>query len=371
MSVSVYIDPFSQHFEQDRLFDPRGDTGASDNALAPYVYLRGWFGERGVEVHTADLLHGVSPNGRTNVYLSFGIRHRYRQLARRPDVIVSALFAFECPIVEPDLYRELAPASQVFRRLLSFSTADALAPFLTGSVILERFQLPQYYDDVHAGIWDRDERRFLVMINGNKMPQLSLNELYSERLRALEFFERYDEIDLYGVGWDGPAFRVGRQSLLPGSVLRAKYLAHRALYRRRPPQDSVSRAVRRAYRGPAARKAETLGSYNFAICFENAILEGWVTEKIFDCFFAGTIPVYLGAPDIEYWIPPECFVDMRRFSSYDELRAFLHALTPTEIYAYRVAARDFLRSERFQPFTKRTFAERIGRIVSEDAGVQL
>ena len=371
MSVAVYIDPFSHHFEQDRLFDRRGDTGASDNALAPYVYLRDWFGERGVEMHTADLLQGVSPNGSTNVYLSFGIRHRYRQLARRPDVVVSSLFAFECPIVEPDLYRELAPASQVFRRLLSFSTAEALAPFLTGPVALERFQLPQYYEDVHAGIWERDERKFLVLINANKVPQLSLNELYSERLRALEFFSRYDEIDLYGLGWDGPAFRVGRPSRLPGPVLRARRPVLRALHRLLPPRDDVGRAVRRTYRGPTERKAETLGSYTFAICFENSILEGWVTEKIFDCFFAGTIPVYLGAPDIEEWIPPECFVDMRRFTDYAELRAYLHALTPSEIDAYRVAARDFLRSERFRPFTKRTFAERIGRIVSEDAGVQL
>ena len=248
MSVSIYIDPFSHHFEQNRLFDRRGDTGASDNALAPYIYLRDWFGERGVEMHTADLLEGVSPNGRTNVYLSFGIRHRYRQLARRPDVVVSSLFAFECPIVEPDLYRELAPASRVFRRLLSFSTAEALAPFLTGPVTLERFQLPQFYEDVHAGIWDRDARKFLVIINGNKVPQLSLNELYSERLRALEFFDRYDEIDLYGVGWDGPAFRVGRRSRLPGPLLRARRPARRALHRLLPPRDAVGRAVRRTYR---------------------------------------------------------------------------------------------------------------------------
>jgi hypothetical protein len=101
------------------------------------------------------------------------------------------------------------------------------------------------------------------------------------------------------------------------------------------------------------------------------ILEGWITEKIFDCFYAGTVPIYLGAPDVEHWIPPECFIDMRRFEGYDDLREYLLALTDGEIEAYRVAARDFLRSEQFRPFSKQTFAELIGRIVEEDTGVSL
>ena len=46
------------------------------------------------------------------------------------------------------------------------------------------------------------------------------------------------------------------------------------------------------------------------------VLERWITEKIFDCFYAGTIPVYLGAPDVARWLPPECFIDMRRFGGY-------------------------------------------------------
>lgn len=367
--VSVYIDPFSQHFEQDRLFDRRGNTGASDNALAPYIYLRDWFAERSIDVHTADLMN--AEDGDTKVYLSFGIRHRYRRLAERSDVVLSGFFAFECPIVEPTLYLELAPASRVFKRLFSFSTTDALEPFLTEPIALEPFRLPQFFDDVHEGIWDRRGRKFLVMINGNKVPQLSLNELYSERLRAVEFFDRYGEIDLFGVGWDGPAFHVGGHSRLPGSLLRARYLAHRAWHRRVPSRDPIQTAIRRTYRGPTSCKAETLGSYTFAVCFENSILEGWITEKIFDCFFAGTVPIYLGAPDIGRWIPPACFVDMRRFGSYEELRDFLRDLSPSEIEAYRLAAREFLRSDTYAPFTKRAFTEQIARIVEADTGIQL
>ena len=127
--------------------------------------------------------------------------------------------------------------------------------------------------------------------------------------------------------------------------------------------------ARRAWRGSVASKSATLSGYTFAICFENMVMQGWVTEKIFDCLVAGTIPIYLGAPDIEDWVDPECFVDMRRFSGYDELREYLLGLSPAEIAAYREAGREYFRTERFRPFTKEAFAEIFVRILAEDAGV--
>ena len=99
------------------------------------------------------------------------------------------------------------------------------------------------------------------------------------------------------------------------------------------------------------------------------VLDGWVTEKLFDCLRAGTVPVYLGAPDVDRWVWPECYVDMRRFTSYEELREFLHSLSPAEIDAYREAAREYFASDEFHPFTKEAFAEIFEEIVREDAGV--
>jgi hypothetical protein len=81
--------------------------------------------------------------------------------------------------------------------------------------------------------------------------------------------------------------------------------------------------------------------------------------------------VYWGAPDIQEHVPPECFIDMRRFHDYAELKDYLKSLTPAEIRAFRESARDFVNSPRFQPFSKQAFAEMIGRIVEEDAGVVL
>ncbi len=85
-------------------------------------------------------------------------------------------------------------------------------------------------------------------------------------------------------------------------------------------------------------------------------MPGYITEKIFDCFFAGTIPIYLGAPDIEKYIPKDCFIDRRNFAGYGELYTYLQSLTAKDIASFRDAAREYLSSEQYRPFTKENFA---------------
>jgi hypothetical protein len=208
------------------------------------------------------------------------------------------------------------------------------------------------------------------MINVNKVPRLNLHELYTERLKAVAFFRQYDEVDLYGRGWDGPPFRTG-ETWVPSLGRRASHRLRRAANRVLGTRDPLLARAREAYRGPAENKAETLGAYTFALCFENMILEGWITEKLFDCLFAGTIPIYWGAPDIDRWVPRECFIDMRCFADYAELRSFLHDLTPDEADAYREAGRAYLESARFWPFSKAALAETFLSLVEQDAGLRL
>lgn len=45
-------------------------------------------------------------------------------------------------------------------------------------------------------------------------------------------------------------------------------------------------------------KEQGLCDYMFSVAIENGQYETYFTEKILDCFATGTIPIYLGAPDI-------------------------------------------------------------------------
>jgi alpha(1,3/1,4) fucosyltransferase len=129
-------------------------------------------------------------------------------------------------------------------------------------------------------------------------------------------------------------------------------------------------AARKVYKGELETKWETLASYDFALCFENAQLKGWLTEKIFECLRMGTIPIYWGATDVEELIPPDSFIDMRQFADYAELRGFLRALDRQAVRRYRDAGRSFLESQMFEPFSKEHFAEIFGDLLEQDTGVR-
>jgi alpha(1,3/1,4) fucosyltransferase len=366
--ITLCIDPFTYHFENDRLFDSGSAPGLGADASAPFLHLHRWFTDAGVRVHTADRLLRGEVGGSLNIVMSFGLRGRYHSLGRRDDVVLSAFFAFESPVVDPKLYRAFPDIARHFKRLYSFSDSESLVPVVGQPIQLRHFLIPYPLERIRDDIFARSDRKFLVVINHNKLPSLYWNELYTERMRAIEFFARSNEIDLYGRGWDGPPFLMGMPPWVPGTLQRAHRWLRRQWGRVRP--DPLLVAAQRVYRGFLPSKLESLADYRFCLCFENVVLRGWITEKLFDCFVAGTIPIYLGAPDIQEYVPPECYIDMRDFTDYGELRSYLKGLSPSDIERRKEAAKRFMSSEDFRRFSKQRFSELLGHIVAEDSGIE-
>lgn len=50
--------------------------------------------------------------------------------------------------------------------------------------------------------------------------------------------------------------------------------------------------------------------YKFVLCIENSYDDGYITEKIFNCFFANTIPLYKGSKKIKNYINENRFIDL-------------------------------------------------------------
>ncbi|XP_015834537.1 alpha-(1,3)-fucosyltransferase 10 isoform X2 [Tribolium castaneum] len=46
-----------------------------------------------------------------------------------------------------------------------------------------------------------------------------------------------------------------------------------------------------------------IAKYKFVIAFENAICDDYITEKLWRPLIAGSVPVYLGSPTVEDWLP--------------------------------------------------------------------
>jgi hypothetical protein len=71
-------------------------------------------------------------------------------------------------------------------------------------------------------------------------------------------------------------------------------------------------------------KLDLIASYHFTLAFENAVAEDYVTEKLFDPLIAGSVPVYLGAPNVERFLPGDrCLINTADFREPRELADYL------------------------------------------------
>lgn len=155
--------------------------------------------------------------------------------------------------------------------------------------------------------------------NFSKIRKMSISgQLHDERLNAIKYFGEKGLLDLYGYNW-------GNKKIL----FKNKEREMRA-------------AIDSCYKGSCDDKISCIRNYKYAICYENQIFPGYITEKIIDCFVAGVIPIYLGAPDIECYIPKETFIDRRAYNTYGELEQYLLNMTTEEALEKIKAGRNFI-----------------------------
>lgn len=103
-------------------------------------------------------------------------------------------------------------------------------------------------------------------------------------------------------------------------------------------------------------KIKVLDKYRFGICFENThTTRGYVTEKIFNYFAAGTIPVYWGPDNITDYIPKDCFLDYRDFTSNEAMYEFIKNMDEATYYRYIDRIQAFLKSSAAQLFSPDSF----------------
>ncbi|NTU70753.1 MAG: hypothetical protein HGB10_02890 [Coriobacteriia bacterium] len=317
----------------------------------------------GIAMMTADVYLAEKPAARKTVVLGHETSRFTHALLFENNLTGAACFSGESPIISWRFYRSLPEVSSWYEHLYLFPGARDLA---TGTGSFHDHYWP-YPDLTPAGAGEGRPRGFLAMVSANKRafgwpkPAFDLSqpkpsagrwfralearsaraknswmqsELYVERLAAIRHFGAATDFDLLGRGWDQP---------VSGA-------------------DSATReSIRRSYRGEvsALGKVEKLSEYRFSLCLENTAFPGYVTEKIFDCFAAGTVPIYLGAPDIEDYIPKGSFIDLRQFSDYLSLEQHLRSMTDDEAAERLSAARTFVESNTAARYTQAHFVDRM------------
>lgn len=203
------------------------------------------------------------------------------------------------------------------------------------------------------------KRRLCVLMAGafSVLPhKKEMRSLLYERYRAIRWFNRHapGDLDLFSRGAVEKKFEEFRgagylKKIAPSLVRQI------GAYRYR-------RNCRQVFKGSADadKKIETMKNYRFYLCYENAFgINGLISEKIFDCFAASCVPVYDGAPDIARYVPENCYIQKKDFSSYAALHKYLVNMNYEEYSAYIENMLKFMNSEKIKPFRVTTFAKNI------------
>lgn len=312
-----------------------------DNCLVPFFELRKRFLAIGVELNTLDLNDEIK--ARFELHL---------------DVQKTSKFSFPSYVM---LYEspQVLPINQSVRFLNRYRRIFTWRDDLVDGQRFIKLNLPNKIVVNNSHGW-QGRAKLCCLISGNKSVrrQTSL-ELYSERVNTIRWFEQHaaKDFDLYGSGWDEPVSHSGLANCVVNKL--RKYLP-----------KIKGKVYFPSYRGKVASKLETMQKYRFSICYENVRdLPGYITEKIWDSFFAGCVPVYWGASNITTYIPEDCFIDRRKFARHEELYTFLASMPEPEYIAYQERIAAFLISDRAKPFSAEAFAETIVNTIVSDLGI--
>lgn len=333
----IYGNVYCEDFTGNRLFDPAGPRN-TDGLFTPYIALRDTLLLRGIELNTPDL------NQDRAVALDLYIEGRPLGGSTIPRYLIAA----ENPLINK-LNGDVGYLKG-FRRVFSWNEAALSVPGAVKILVPNSIPSPNLRSYADRGI-------FACLISSNKaFPWGGDNDLYAERLNVIRWYEKNAPslFHLYGRGWNkpSPAFTRREKFARRFGRLRTQLFGYRPFP---------------SWRGELQFKSEVLSNARFSYCYENVKdLRNYITEKIFDSFFSGCVPIYWGADNVLDYIPADCFIDRRQFADTAEVHRYLMSVTPEQHAQFQKNIATFLKSERAALFGVDKFVSTVADSIAGD-----
>ncbi len=274
--------------------------------------------QNGHEIHTYDIL----PLEEADAILSFDNVYFqnnkfFKYLLKCKKLGMTSHIDYEPPSANCRIHDDagLLKLSNLFKSIITYNDNVVNGQTIVKGNIGDFFSTEQNYDN-------NFKNKKLVTIIANYRVDLMLfgqypNELYSKRKEAVNYFQNKcpDEFDYYGNYW---------------------------------PKE-----MKKCYCGPVKRedKFKVLSNYKFIISYDSLTHQnGYISEKLFDCFNAKIVPVYWGADNVTDYVPKDCFIDKRDFNTYDELYDYLENMSEKTYLKYIKAIEKYLQSKKYKEY---------------------
>jgi alpha(1,3/1,4) fucosyltransferase len=311
------------------------DAGIGDDLLLPFNELYSHGKKIGVNFMTLDVIENFG-NMDGFIFFDFpNLKNSYVKKVFRLDT-PKYLIIFEPENIKPDNW--LLENHELFNKIFTWN--DEIIDNKKYFKINFSYLFPQSINKALL-----KQKKLCTLIAGNSRNNHPL-ELYSKRVEAIRWFEEShpEEFDFYGVGWNEHT----------SSNKYIKFLL------RKLKLSKIMAPYFPCYRGKIESKKEVLNKYKFSICYENVRdMPGYISEKIFDCFFSGCVPIYWGANNIGKHIPGTCYIDKRDFDTYEELYEFISNMENDKYMEYLKGIQNYLKSKKSHEFNIQYFVEAI------------
>lgn len=311
------------------------------HTLIPFCYLYEEAKKQNIHFITTDVFFENQERYKNKkVYLMSHLVSNNTERLLALGVIPLLMTCQESPFVAGRFYVQLKKHSSLFKYVMLY---PGMKRQVSSKTIFLPMHLPEFFSQEHFDPYTFDQKKHLTYIASNKditsiiktimlkaLYGFSVKNIYGQRKKLIAFFSQKNDFDLYGRGWD----------------------------------SETSEYIKKVYKGEVDDKEKKLREYKFVLCLENTLFPGYITEKIFDCFFAQTVPVYLGAPDIEQYIPKNTFINISDFKNTEELDTFLRSIDEATYKKYLKNIDTFLKSESYAKFSHEKFAADIITLIS-------
>jgi hypothetical protein len=180
----LVVDPF---YFNNRIFDMSDQISNRDNCLYLFYVLKQQFKKYNIDISTQD----INSIDESDIVI---YNEMPKKLPKQDQVKKSYLLVFESSLIRPDNYD--TGKHESFKSIFTWN--NELVDNKKYFKINFSHKIPSNFK-----INKKPRNGFCCVISANKSSTRK-NELYSERVRAIRWFEKkhIDNLDLYGIGWD-------------------------------------------------------------------------------------------------------------------------------------------------------------------------
>ena len=273
-----------------------------------YIAIKEEFKKYDIEIHTQDIL--PEEKSSFSIYLDYDPKPKGGKnylIVREPPTIIKENHRLE----------NFKPYDKIFTWNDNLVDNKKIIKYYNQSYDFEKVKIHENY---------QSKTNYIMVCS--KKTSFSRGENYSLRKKVINFFEKSPlEFELYGKGWDKMRFN----NRIVESIFNRLNL-------KRPAGRKYKN-----YKGVVNDKREICSKFKFQFSIENTnCIDGYITEKIFDCFYAGCIPLYWGAIDIQDYIPKEAYIDVSSFPEPKDAIDFALSMSVESRLKMKQAGRDFI-----------------------------